>query len=351
MNVESDMMHGNDLAAMIVAKALDCGFDNCGIIPVSALDGYAKRLAERRCRFPMAKPLFDNLECFTKIAETYPWAKSVVVCTLWYGKYRFPKALRKRYAKAFMLSVDTVPDSEKFRRKQEFEEWFCQRGIRFAGGMDNEPTKIIPLRHAAVEAGLGIIRRNNFFYSEHGSWYALEGYLIDKECELRQKCDLRPCSDKCPLCRKACKPGALAGPYEMNPLSCISFWTTFGGGAVPPHLKEDQFGTWICGCDDCQDACPYNRHDWDNGLPFPGLDEIVETLSPESIVSASNETLIEKVVPKTEFHIPPEKADILRICARRSIKNEQLGSVQTTGINKEELTAKERNQQVGGHRE
>ena len=310
------------LAQMIVRKALVCGFDNCGIIPVSALEGYAKRLTERRSQFPMAKPLFDNLEGFTKISEAYPWAKSVVVCTLWYGKYRFPKPLRKRYAKAFMLSIDTVPGSLGFRLKQEFEEWFHQMGIRFAGGMDKVPTKIIPLRHAAVEAGLGIFRRNNFFYGEHGSWYALEGYLIDKECELRQECHLRPCSEKCPLCRNACRTKALVAPYAMNPISCISFLTTFGGGVVPPHLTEEQFGTWICGCDDCQDVCPYNRHDWDGGEPFPGLEEIVDTLAPNAIIEATDEALRANVIPKTEFHIPPEDVGVLRLCAKRSLQNE-----------------------------
>ena len=350
MNAENDMTHGNDLAAMIVEKALDSGYDNCGIIPIAAIDGYADKLAERKARFPESTPIYNTLENFTKIRELYPWAKSIIVCSIWQGKYKYPKPLRGKYAKSFLLSVDTIPNSSEFKKKCRFEDWLCEQGIRFCGGMDNLPTRIFPLRLAAVEAGLGIFRRNNFFYGEKGSYYALEGYLIDKALELRQKCNIRPCSDKCPLCRRACKTGALAEPYAMNPISCVSFWTTFGGGAVPPHLREEQLGTWICGCDDCQDACPYNRHDWDDGLQFPGLDEIVDTLSPENIISTSDETLIEKVIPKTDFHIPADKVDILRICARRAVKNEQRNGDQATQMIQEKMTGKERNEQIGGHR-
>ena len=37
-------MSRSSLAQAIYEAALSCGFDNCGIIPVSALDGYKKRL-------------------------------------------------------------------------------------------------------------------------------------------------------------------------------------------------------------------------------------------------------------------------------------------------------------------
>ena len=50
MNAENDMTHGNDLAAMIVEKALDSGYDNCGIIPIVAIDVYADKLAERNAK-------------------------------------------------------------------------------------------------------------------------------------------------------------------------------------------------------------------------------------------------------------------------------------------------------------
>ena len=50
----------------------------------------------------------------------------------------------------------------------------------------------------------------------------------------------------------------------------LSFLTTFGGRSIPDNLSAEQYGTWIMGCDACQDACPYNkRHSWNEGEDFP----------------------------------------------------------------------------------
>ena len=254
-------MSRSSLAQAIYETALSCGFDNCGIIPVSALDGYKQRLQEREEAVPQSRPVYQDIEHLAAVRELYPWAKSVVVCITWLGAYRYPLSLQELYGKAFLLSPDTVPDCEAHRQKLRFEAWLAEQGIRFEGGETNAPARIIPLRYAAVAAGLGIFRKNNFFYGEKGSYYELEGYLIDQPCEYTHECRLRPCADSCTLCQRACRTKALSAPYTMNPLSCTSFWTTFGQGAVPPHLTADQFTTWLCGCDACQDACPYNRHD------------------------------------------------------------------------------------------
>jgi epoxyqueuosine reductase QueG len=113
----------------------------------------------------------------------------------------------------------------------------------------------------------------------------------------------------------------------MNPMECVSFWTTFGQGSIPPSLRESQFENWICGCDACQDACPHNRHDWNNGEDFPGLNEITELLQPENILNASDDVLRVKVIPKTAAHIKPEQVNTLRITAARMLRNSVTESV------------------------
>ena len=49
-------MSRSSLAQAIYETALSCGFDNCGIIPISALDGYKQRLQEREEAVPKAGP-------------------------------------------------------------------------------------------------------------------------------------------------------------------------------------------------------------------------------------------------------------------------------------------------------
>ncbi|KIR03739.1 Epoxyqueuosine (oQ) reductase QueG [Lachnospiraceae bacterium TWA4] len=257
----------------------------------------------------------------TKLKKRYPWAKSVVICTEWLGKYRYPEELRGKYAKAFLLSRNTVPNHKIYKDRIRFESFLSESGIRWVGGEANSPVDTIPLREAAVCAGLGIMRKNNFFYGEKGSYYNLEGYLIGEECVLKQTCNLKPCSDKCNLCQNACRTKALCAPYTMSPISCLSLWTTFGKNLTPPHLKSDQFGEWMCGCDDCQDTCPHNRkHDWSEGEEFPGLHEIVELLQPENILKASKEELQKKVVPKTYDHVKPRQTNTFKRGAKRLIR-------------------------------
>ena len=309
----------DDIAEEIHKRALESGFDGCGIIPVKPyIEEYKTQFQERLNKIPESKPFYDNFsDKFINVPKLYPWAKSLIICTVYYGKYKFPKELQGKYAKAFLLSVDTVPNSKEHKKKIEFENWLTSKGIKFIGGEEGVPSRIMPLRLAAVKAGLGIIRKNNFFYGEKGSWYALEGYLIDMECEYINECNLKPCSEKCPICQNSCKTKALCAPYAMNPLSCISFWTTFGGGNIPPHLKEEDFENWICGCDMCQDKCPHNKHNWEEGEDFEGLNDIIELMQPENILKAADEELIEKVIPKTEFHILPKDVNILRVNAKR----------------------------------
>lgn len=217
----------------------------------------------------------------------------------------------------FILS-SAVSEYPNRKGKMDFEQWMTAADIHYVGGENNMPGRIFPLKQAAVAAGLGIFRKNNFFYGPKGSWYGLEGYLIDKPCEYIQKTTLKPCSETCHLCQKACQTHSLSAPFAMNAALCLSFLTTFGGRSVPEHLSAKQYGTWIMGCDACQDACPYNKHhDWNEGEDFPGLKEIEELLQPDHILSASDEELIQKVIPRSEYHLTDKQTNILKINAKR----------------------------------
>lgn len=118
-----------------------------------------------------------------------------------------------------------------------------------------------------MKAGLGIIRKNNFFYTDQGSFVGLTGYIIDRECTLHQNVSPRPCSD----------------------------------------------------------ACPYNRrHDWDKGESFSDLEEIAKDLVPEKQINQTDDFLRREVIAKTDNHLDLEDTNVLRINARRAIKNARM---------------------------
>lgn len=225
------MQHSGD----IQNQALHCGFDRCGIIPISALDGFSGLYQKRLMDVPESRYFYESVKNLNNTRERFPWAKSIVILVFDYSKFRFPKELQGKYGKAFFLEPEKR-SSARFDL-EKLEEWFCENGIRAEGGEHFGSSSIGPLRYMAMKAGLGIIRKNNFFYTENGSYNNLFGYVIDKDCELIQTCDILPCSEKCDLCRKACKTKALEGPYTINPFKCISYLTTFGNSDVPDGLR------------------------------------------------------------------------------------------------------------------
>ena len=77
------------LAQSIYQEALKACFDNCGIISLDDMEIFDARLMERMEAVPESQPFYDSIRMNADIRKRYPWAKSLVICTTWYGKYRY----------------------------------------------------------------------------------------------------------------------------------------------------------------------------------------------------------------------------------------------------------------------
>ena len=95
-------MNDEILAQRIFQAALYCGFDNCGIIPISDMDGFEENYRKRIENVPSAAGFYS----YSSARERFPWAASIVICTYDFSKYRYPKELRGRYGKAFLLAPE-----------------------------------------------------------------------------------------------------------------------------------------------------------------------------------------------------------------------------------------------------
>ena len=311
-----------DYEKRIYEYAIKAGYDDCGIIPIEDTEEYNQQLNQRMEKSPESSYFYSN---FTEVMNTkkqFPWAKSVIICTYYYGQYRYPKELQGKYAKAFFLSPESNKNGNDYKRKIHFINDVENLGIKIQGGEQFiSHVQVGGLRNMAAKAGLGIIRNNNFLYTEKGSWVGLDGFVIDKELTLYQHHNIKPCSDKCTICRKNCPTGCLSDIRTMNPFRCISFINTFGHNKLPEDINETQIGSWIIGCDACQDCCPHNRHDWDKGTEFPGLKNLVAVLEPHNLSKETDEKIQELIVPRTTEHIAPTEVETLRERARRYIRN------------------------------
>jgi len=127
-------------------------------------------------------------------------------------------------------------------------------GTRWRAFVDSGP---VLDRAWAERAGLGWIGKNaNLIRQGEGSWFFIGEMITD--APLPADAPARPRCGTCERCLPACPTGAIVAPYQVDARRCISYLTIEHGGAIPIALRE-AVGDRIFGCDDCQEACPWNR--------------------------------------------------------------------------------------------
>ncbi|HWR60079.1 MAG TPA: 4Fe-4S double cluster binding domain-containing protein, partial [Clostridia bacterium] len=139
--------------------------------------------------------------------------------------------------------------------------------------------------------------------TKFGSWVAIDTWIVDKDMEhdgLPEKTSV--CPPDCGKCIAACPTKALSGPHMMDMGKCVaqlSYFSTelYSTGLIPEELRE-KMGTWLYGCDICQDVCPMNKNRWEEADSFPGLDELDEFIKLENIVKMDEKTFLDIIQPR-----------------------------------------------------
>jgi len=313
---EEKIREESNLAVRIRNKGLKLGFDSCGIIKLDAIHDYADRLEERLKLFPESGPFYKNFFRYACPQETYDWARSIIVCAFRYGKYRIPEGMGGLISKFYLYDYHLQKYSKDFAAAALFESYLKESGIKT---VRNEYGGITAARWAAFKAGLGMIRKNNFFYTRHGSWVMFETWLTDQEMEYHETEVLPPCPDNCTKCIDACPTGALAIPYGTNAAACITYLTCWVKDAAPEHLR-DKMGTWLYGCDVCQDVCPMNKGKWDEEEDYPHLDELVNYIGIEKLFEMDEEAFLKYIQPKF-WYINQDRVWLWKCNAIRAMAN------------------------------
>ena len=121
-------------------------------------------------------------------------------------------------------------------------------------------------RAVAEKSGLGWFGKNtNILTSSHGSWILLGSIITD--LKLTPDKVLKKNCGSCTTCIDLCPTGAIVGPYVLDSRKCISYLTIELKGIIPRNLRT-AIGSWIFGCDICQDVCPVNK-----GIPNTTVSE------------------------------------------------------------------------------
>jgi epoxyqueuosine reductase len=110
----------------------------------------------------------------------------------------------------------------------------------------------------AVKSGLAWRGKHSLTLArEAGSWFFLGEIYTDLPLPVDA-----PQPGHCGTCRRcvdACPTRAIMADYVVDARRCISYLTIELKGSIPVELRP-LIGNRIYGCDDCQLACPWNKH-------------------------------------------------------------------------------------------
>ena len=254
--------------AWIVAKAIELGFDLCGVVPVEALADVAN-LEEWLKRGYAGEMRYLHDPRRMDITRVLPDFKSVVACALNYNTDNPPSTESAAEAASHepraWISRYAWGDDYHAVMGEKLEQLLAAMRGHFAGPFQARAyvdTGPVSERLVAQKAGLGWQAKNTCLINEKlGSWFFLGVILTSLEWEPPQQTNGSAPADlcgNCRLCLDACPTGALVEPYLMDARRCISYLTIELRGSIPEELRAPM-GWQVFGCDICQDVCPWNR--------------------------------------------------------------------------------------------
>ena len=114
-------------------------------------------------------------------------------------------------------------------------------------------------REWAERGGLGFVAKNTMLIAPGlGSYVVLGELLVDADlAPTAPESPPKPRCGSCRSCLDACPTGAFVDAYVLDARRCISYLTIEHEGILPRELRASM-GTWVFGCDVCQEVCPFN---------------------------------------------------------------------------------------------
>ncbi|MGI8435756.1 MAG: tRNA epoxyqueuosine(34) reductase QueG [Chthoniobacterales bacterium] len=241
------------LKAELQERAAALGFDACRIAP--ALPPPHREQFEDW----LADGAAGEMEWMARSAEkrgdpekVLPGARSVVVLALSY--WQGGEAERTGGGRIARYAWGDDYHDVMLARLRELDDFLQTRGGQQKCYVDTGP---ILERDFAAEAGVGWHGKSTMLLDRQlGTWFFLG--VILTTLTLAPDSAQTPRCGACKRCITACPTGAITAPHRLDARRCISYLTIELKGSIPIEFRP-LIGDRIYGCDDCLDACPWNR--------------------------------------------------------------------------------------------
>ena len=245
-----------ELKQGIVDRARALGFDSCRIAAVaSPRHGDEFRVWLREGAAGEMDWLARGEEKRCDPQRVLSGARSMIVVALnyWQGEPAAP-AIQAATGKIARYAWGEDYHAVISRKLERLDEFLCEHGGTQKCYVDTGP--ILERDHAA-EAGIGWHGKSTMLIDPKlGTWFFLAEILTTLELSADEPQPSR--CGTCVRCIAACPTGAITENHRLDARRCISYLTIELKGAIPLELRP-LVGDRIYGCDDCLDACPWNR--------------------------------------------------------------------------------------------
>ncbi|MFX1374211.1 MAG: epoxyqueuosine reductase [Promethearchaeota archaeon] len=237
-------------------KALELGFEDIGFTTVDPYDSQRQILDSRKQEYAWTMEKGIDLRKGLDPKNILYDAKSIIVLIDVYFKEAFPTHMEGYFGRCY-LDDDRTTKGQLYQRIKAF------RGFLRDNGIDSRAPFNIPHRLTAARAGLGTFGKNNFLYSRKAarksSWITPIPLIVNYYFEPDEPTVEVGCPKWCKnTCISSCPTGALQAPNKIDPRKCISYLSYYQEGITPTEIRQ-MLGTWVYGCDRCQEVCPRNR--------------------------------------------------------------------------------------------
>jgi len=237
-------------------KAIELGFDACGISKARRLDKEAEQLKLWLLRSMHGDMHYmeNYFEERTNPGKLLPGSKSVISVLLNY----FPSETQHDKS-APVVSKYAYGKDYHYVIKHKLNSLlnYISDNISPVNGRAFVDSAPVFDRAWAVRSGLGWIGKNSMLINPSLGSFVFIGSLIIN-IELAYDNPIAEHCGGCNKCIQACPTNAIQEPYIIDSKKCISYLTIENKNEIP-SIFQNSFKNRVFGCDICQDVCPWNK--------------------------------------------------------------------------------------------